>query len=395
MKLNPYFADLDESYFFSEMRARTDAYAAMHPDEHLYRMGIGDVTQPLCPAVIQGLMRGVRDQSTMETFHGYLFECGTDFLRSAIAEHYATRGVTLFPEEIFITSGAGDEIGALGDLFSSDNTVLVTEPAYPAYVDTSIMGGRRIVHLPSGKADGFLPMPVPDLKADLIFLCSPNNPTGAAYTKAQLKEWVDYANTQEAVILFDAAYEAFITDSDVPHSIFEIDGAERCAIEICSLSKTAGFTGTRCGYTIVPNALIRNGQSLRALWVRSRTTKTNGISYILQRGAEAVFTPAGQAQTKASIAVYQENARIWMDALDRAGLWYTGGRNAPYIWVACPNGRSSWAMFDLLLTKAQIIVTPGVGFGACGEGFFRISVFSEPSEASAAAERFLSLMQTL
>ena len=395
MKLNPYFSDLEESYFFSEMRERTDAYAAAHPEKRLLRMGIGDVTQPLCPAVIDALQGAVQDQAHKETFHGYLFECGTDFLRAAIQGYYAQRGVTLAPEEIFITSGAGDDIGAIGDLFASDNTVVVTEPTYPAYVDTSIMAGRRVVHLPSGRADGFLPMPTSALDADLIYLCSPNNPTGAAYTRAQLKEWIDFANRRGAVILFDAAYEAFITDDDVPHSILEIDGAAECAIEICSLSKTAGFTGTRCGYTIVPNALIRSGRSLRALWVRSRTTKTNGVSYILQRGAAAVFTPEGQRQTHEATAVYQQNGRTWMRALDALGVWYTGGRNAPYLWVECPHGLSSWETFDLLLHRAQIVITPGVGFGACGEGYFRISTFGEPDDAAEAAARYVALMKEL
>jgi LL-diaminopimelate aminotransferase len=299
--------------------------------------------------------------------------------------------VTLSPEEVFVSSGASDELGDLLDLFDRKNRALIMEPAYPAYVDANIMAGREIIHLPSGPENHFLPLPEEGLDAELIYLCSPNNPTGAAYNREQLSRWVSWANARGAVILFDAAYEAFI-EEDLPHSIFEIPGAKTCAIEICSLSKTAGFTGTRLGYTVIPKELERCGLSLNAMWVRNRTTKTNGVSYILQQGGAAVFTEEGQRQIHENIRVYKRNAQVLMAALDEAGIRYWGGRNAPYIWMECPEGMGSWQFFDLLLHRIQVVGTPGEGFGACGEGFFRFSTFGDPDDTAEAARRLLHLL---
>ena len=354
-------------------------------------MGIGDVSLPLVPAVISALHEGVDNQAHKDRFHGYMPECGAPSLRETIAKHYKKRDVYLSPEEVFVSSGASDELGDLLDLFDRSNKALIMEPAYPAYVDANIMAGREIVHLPSGPDDHFLPLPKEGLEADLIYLCSPNNPTGAAYNREQLTQWVNWANSRGAVILFDAAYEAFI-EEDLPHSIFEIPGAETCAIEICSLSKTAGFTGTRLGYTVIPKELERCGLSLNAMWVRNRTTKTNGVSYILQHGGAAVFTDEGQKQIHDNIRIYKENARVLMAALDQAGIRYWGGKNAPYIWMQCPEGMGSWEFFDKLLNEIQVVGTPGEGFGSCGEGFFRFSTFGDPADTREAASRLLALL---
>ena len=387
------YANLKESYLFHHIAQKTGAYLESHPGTHLYRMGIGDVSLPLVPAVIQALHQAVDDQAVQRSFHGYMPECGAPFLREAVAEHYGKRGVFLDTDEVFVSSGASDELGDILDLFDRKNRALIMEPAYPAYVDANIMAGREILHLPSGPENGFLPLPREDLEADLVYLCSPNNPTGAAYSREQLACWVRWANARGAVILFDAAYEAFI-EEDLPHSIFEIPGARTCAIEICSLSKTAGFTGTRLGYTVIPKELEREGLSLNAMWVRNRTTKTNGVSYILQRGGAAVFTEEGQRQIHENIRVYKENARVLMQALDKAGARYWGGKNAPYIWMACPDGMESWTFFDLLLNEIQVVGTPGAGFGACGEGFFRFSTFGDPADTAEAATRLLKLLTT-
>ena len=392
MKPNVHYAELKDSYLFARIAEKTKAYLAAHPEQRLYRLGIGDVTQPLCPAVIEALHQAVDEQSARETFHGYQPECGAPFLREAIAEHYAARGVKLSSDEVFVSSGASDELGDILDLFDRANAALVIEPAYPAYVDASVIAGRRIIHLPSGAENGFLPSPPEDADAALIYLCSPNNPTGAVFNRAQLKAWVDYANRTGAVILFDAAYEAYISDDALPHSIYEIDGARTCAIEICSLSKSAGFTGTRLGYTVIPKELERDGMDLNAMWVRNRTTKTNGVSYILQRGGAAVFTPEGQKQIHEQIALYKQNAKTLTDALDRCGVWYTGGKNSPYVWLRCPNGMGSWEFFDLLLNEIQVVGTPGEGFGKCGEGYFRFSTFGSPEDTAEAAERLVKLL---
>jgi len=391
LKPNGHYRDLKESYLFYHIAQKVAAYRAEHPELPLHRLGIGDVSRPLCPEVIRALHAAVEEQAEARTFHGYVPECGIPAFREAVAGYYARRGVRLAPEEIFVSSGASDELGDILDLFDPSSPALVTEPAYPAYVDASVMAGRRVVYLHAGPENDFLPLPGEETEADLIYLCSPNNPTGAVYTLEQLQAWVDFANRRGAVILFDAAYEAFIAD-DLPHSIYETEGAERCAIEICSLSKTAGFTGTRLGYTVIPKALEREGMNLNAMWVRNRTTKTNGISYVLQKAGTAVFTETGLAQIRDNIRVYRENARVILQALDAAGVRYWGGRNAPYVWMACPDGMKSWDFFDLLLREIQVIGTPGKGFGDSGEGFFRLSAFGDPEETRAAADRIRRLL---
>lgn len=389
---NMHYADLKDSYLFAGIAQKVRKYQEANPDKHIYRMGIGDVSLPLCSEVISALHEGVEDQSVKERFHGYMPECGAQFLRETIAKHYASRGVMLDADEVFVSSGASDELGDILDLFDRSSSALVIEPAYPAYVDANVIAGRKIVHLASGKENGFLPQPKEEFKADILYICSPNNPTGAVFSKEQLQEWVDFANESGSIILFDAAYEAFIEDDTLPHSIFELDGANTCAIEICSLSKTAGFTGTRLGYTVIPKSLNRCGMNFNAMWVRNRTTKTNGVSYIIQKGGAAVFTPEGQKQIKANIQIYKNNARVLMEALDKLGIWYTGGKNAPYIWLKCPNGMGSWEFFDYLLSEVQIVGTPGEGFGACGEGYFRFSTFGSPEDTKEAARRLIELL---
>ena len=387
-----HYADLKDSYLFAGIAQKVKKYQEENPDKHIYRMGIGDVSLPLCDAVITALHEGVDDQANKESFHGYMPECGAQFLRETIAKYYADRGVTIEPDEVFVSSGASDELGDILDLFDKSSSALVIEPAYPAYVDANVIAGREIVHLSSGKENGFLPQPKDEFKADILYICSPNNPTGAVFSRTQLQEWVDFANENGSVILFDAAYEAFIEDETLPHSIFELKGAETCAIEICSLSKTAGFTGTRLGYTVIPKALNRCGMNFNAMWVRNRTTKTNGVSYIIQKGGAAVFTPEGQKQIKANIRIYKNNAKVLMEALDKLGIWYTGGKNAPYIWLKCPDGMGSWEFFDYLLNEVQIVGTPGEGFGACGEGYFRFSTFGSPEDTKEAARRLVELL---
>lgn len=392
MTPNTNYANLKDSYLFYNIAQKTKAYLEANPDKHLYRMGIGDVSLPLCDAVINALHEAVDDQAVKENFHGYMPECGAPFLRKAIADYYAVNGVSVSAVEVFVSSGASDELGDILDLFDKDSSALVIEPAYPAYVDANIMAGRNIIHLASGEENGFLPEPDESTVADIIYICSPNNPTGAVFSRNQLQAWVDFANEKGSVILFDAAYEAFIEDESLPHSIFELDGAETCAIEICSLSKTAGFTGTRLGYTVIPKRLIRNGMSLNGMWVRNRTTKTNGVSYIIQKGGAAVFTPEGQEQIHNNIQIYKNNAKVLTEALDELGIWYTGGKNAPYIWLKCPNGMGSWEFFDYLLNEVQVVGTPGEGFGACGEGYFRFSTFGSPEDTKEAARRLVKLL---
>ena len=389
---NMHYADLKDSYLFYNIAQKTAAYLEKHPGERLLRMGIGDVSLPLCGAVIQALHEAVDDQAVKERFHGYQPECGAPFLREQIAAHYRGRGIALADDEVFVSSGASDELGDLLDLFERSGRALVIEPAYPAYVDANVMAGRAIVHLASGREDGFLPEPPEEGAAELLYVCSPNNPTGAVFTRDRLQRWVDFANRNGSVILFDAAYEAFIEDESLPHSIFEIEGARTCAIEICSLSKTAGFTGTRLGYTVIPKELERNGMSIHDMWVRNRTTKTNGVSYIIQKGASAVFTQEGQRQIRENIRYYKENARIVMEALDSLGIWYCGGGNAPYIWLECPKGMGSWEFFDYLLEEIQVVGTPGEGFGACGAGYFRFSMFGSRQDTLEAAERMRKLL---
>ena len=389
---NMHYAELKDSYLFFNIAQKIRAYTNANPGKHIYRMGIGDVSLPLCDAVIKALHEAVDDQACRESFHGYMPEPGAPFLRHAVAKHYRQRGIDLSDDEVFVSSGASDELGDILDLFDRSGSSLVIEPAYPAYVDANILAGRRIVHLASGRENGFLPSPDPEVCADLIYICSPNNPTGAVFTKEQLQEWVDFANECGSVILFDAAYEAFIEDETLPRSIFELDGAGTCAIEICSLSKTAGFTGTRLGYTVIPRELVRKGMYFNDMWVRNRTTKTNGVSYIIQKGGAAVFTPEGQRQILENIRYYKENAGILMKALDQLGIWYCGGKNAPYIWLRCPKGMGSWEFFDCLLNEIQVVGTPGEGFGACGEGYFRFSTFGSREDTAEAAARLIRLL---
>ena len=392
LKPNMRYAELKDSYLFNTIYRKTDAYLAEHPGQKVLRMGVGDVTLPLCDAVIGALHAAVDDQANAATFHGYMPEVGAPFLRKAIAEYYKDKGTLVDESEIFVSSGACDDLGDILELFDQDNTVMVIEPAYPEYVDTNILAGRQIIHLESNEQNGFLPAPSEDSKADILYICSPNNPTGAVFDRLQLQAWVDFANETGAAILFDAAYEIFIEDKNLPRSIYELDGADRCAIEICSLSKTAGFTGTRLGYTVVPHNLIRNGMSLNTMWSRNRETRTNGISYILQKGAAAVFTPEGQKQIHENLQVYKNNATVFMEALDTAGVWYCGGKNSPYIWMKCPDGMSGWDFFDYLLNEIQVVGIPGDGFGDCGKGYFRFSTFGDPEETSEAAQRLCALL---
>ncbi len=389
---NMHYSELKDSYLFYNIAQKTKAYVEQHPGVKLLRMGIGDVSLPLCDAVIKALHEAVDDQASKSSFHGYMPECGASFLRDTIAKYYENRGVSLSSDEVFVSSGASDELGDILDLFERSGSALVIEPAYPAYVDANVMAGRKIVHLASGEENSFLPEPSEEIKADLLYICSPNNPTGAVFSRNQLQAWVDFANENGSVILFDAAYEAFIEDETLPHSIFELDGAKTCAIEICSLSKTAGFTGTRLGYTVIPKALKRSGMNLNEMWVRNRTTKTNGVSYIIQKGGAAVFTEEGQKQIHENIRIYKKNAKVLMKALDQLGIWYCGGKNAPYIWMKCPNGMGSWEFFDYLLHEIQVVGTPGGGFGACGEGYFRFSTFGSPEDTKEAAERLVKLL---
>lgn len=384
-----HYTELKDTYLFNTIYRKTDEYLAAHPGEHVLKLGVGDVSYPLCKKVIEALHEAVDDQSRIETFHGYMPEHGAMFLREAIAKYYSGWNVDMTTDEVFVSSGACDDLGDLLEMFDRDNTVLVIEPAYPEYVDTNLLYGRKVIHLPAGEGDGFLPLPDESIDADIIYICSPNNPTGSAYTREKLKKWVDYANGKDAVILYDAAYEIFIEEDDVPHSIYEIEGADTCAVEVCSFSKTAGFTGTRVGYTIVPSKLERMGVNLNALWSRNRETRTNGISYILQKGASAVFTPEGQKQIYESISIYKKNAKVIMDALDKCGFWYVGGKNSPYVWMKCPNNMGSWEFFDYLLNELQIVGTPGVGFGSCGEGFLRLSAFGDPDDTKEAAKRIV------
>ena len=391
IKLNENYKTLKDSYLFFHIAQKTKQYVAEHPGTHLYRMGIGDVSLPLADVVISKLHEAVEDQAKKETFHGYMPETGDPDLCADIRAYYRKRGVILKENEAFVSSGASDELGDILDLFDRDNTVLIMEPAYPAYVDANMIAGHRILHLPSGAEDDFTPLPDDDLEADLIYICSPNNPTGAVFTKEKLSAWVSYAKKHGSLILFDAAYEAFI-EEDLPHSIYEIEGAKDCAIEISSLSKTAGFTGTRCGYTVIPEGISFGGLNLNKMWVRNRTTKTNGVSYIIQKGARAVFTEEGQKQIRDNINIYKENAKCLMKVFDELKIPYWGGKNAPYIWIRCPKDMGSWEFFDLLLDQIQVVGTPGEGFGKCGEGYFRFSTFGDPEETRIAAERIKALL---
>ena len=396
MRINANYRNIKDSYLFSTIGRKVSAFTAAHPEADMIRLGIGDVTRPLSPAVVEAMAQAARELGTPEGFRGYIpSEQGYPFLREAIAGYYAGHGVTLSPDEIFISDGAKSDLGNLLDLFDADNTVLIPDPVYPAYVDANVMAGRRVVYCDANVENGFLPLPDNSVRADLIYICSPNNPTGAVYGREGLKKWVDYALRNDAILLFDAAYEAFIGDPALPRSIYEIEGAEHCAIEVCSFSKMAGFTGTRCGWTVVPEALVREGMSLNRMWMRRQTTKYNGTPYVIHRAAEAVFTDEGYRQCMESIAYYKENARIMADTLDTLGIFYTGGVNSPYIWLRCPGGLDSWTFFDKLLEQANVVGTPGEGFGANGEGFFRLTAFNTREKTAEAMQRFERLARSL
>ena len=388
MNLNKNYENLEQSYLFSTIGKKVAEYATKNPDKNIIRLGSGDVTKPLCKVVTEAMHKAVDEMGVQETFRGYGPEQGYDFLRLAVKEYYLKRDVDLELEEIFISDGAKSDLGNILDLFDKDNIVLIPDPVYPAYVDTNIMDGRKIIFSQGSAENNFLPMPT-DEKADLIYICSPNNPTGAVYNKEQLKAWVDYAIKNEALILFDSAYESFISDPELPRSIFEIEGAKKCAVEICSLSKTAGFTGTRCGYTIVPKALGK----LNKMWLRRQTTKYNGVPYIVQRGAEAIFTEAGMAEISENLNYYKENAKIISETMQECGIWYVGGKHSPYIWLKCPNNMTSWEFFDYLLENIQVVGTPGAGFGKNGEGYFRLTSFGSRENTIEAMKRFKELFK--
>lgn len=393
MRINTNYQNLEDSYLFSTIAKKVAQQSAEHPEQKIIRLGIGDVTLPLCTAVTDALHAAVDEMANKETFHGYGPEQGYDFLREGIRGYYAQKGVALDAGEVFISDGAKSDLGNILDLFDRDNIVLVPDPVYPVYVDTNVMAGRKILYCDATEQNGFLPPPPQEVEADIIYLCSPNNPTGAAYNREQLGAWVAYAKANGAVILYDAAYEAFIQDESLPRSIYEIEGAKQCAIEFCSLSKTAGFTGLRCGYTVVPLALC--GGRLNAMWLRRQTTKFNGVPYIVQRAAAAVFTPEGLRQIEENLGYYRENARIMAQALREMGVWFTGGESSPYIFMKCPGGMDSWQYFDLLLKQAGVVGTPGEGFGKNGAGFFRLTAFGEREATKEAMARIHALHEKL
>ena len=393
IKINTHYQEVKESYLFAEIAKRIRIWQESHPEkaDKLIRMGIGDVTRPLPKEVVKALKEASDEMGVAESFHGYGPEQGYDFLREKIQEYYKSFSVDLEKEEIFISDGAKSDLGNILDLFDRGITALVTDPVYPVYVDTNIMQGNQLLYARAGEENGFLPMPDPSVKADLIYLCSPNNPTGAVYDRTGLTAWVNYAKEKNAVILFDAAYECFV-EGDLPHSIYEIPGAKNCAIEFCSFSKKAGFTGTRCGYTVVPDGLVFGGQSLRKMWLRRQTTKFNGVSYIVQKAAAAVFTEHGAKEIDENINYYKENAKMIMKTLDELGIYYTGGKNSPYVWMKCPNGLRSWDFFDKLLEEIYVVGTPGAGFGEAGEGYFRLTAFSTQEKTKEAMERLKILL---
>ena len=391
MKINENYKNLEESYLFSTIAKKVDEYTKAHPEAKVIKMGIGDVTLPICQKAADAFAKAAMEQGKAATFHGYGPEQGYDFLRVAVQKYYASFQVEVAAEDIFISDGAKSDVGNILDLFDADNTVLIPDPVYPVYMDTNVMAGRKIVFMDANVENGFLPMPPKGQKADIIYLCSPNNPTGGVYNREQLKEWVDYANEQDAILLFDAAYESFVADPALPRSIFEIEGAKTCAIEFCSFSKMAGFTGTRCGWTVVPTALADG--KLNKMWLRRQTTKFNGVPYIVQKGAAACFTEEGMKQIKDTLGYYKQNAKVLSETLDELGIWYTGGKSSPYLWLKCPNGMDSWTFFDYLLENANVVGTPGAGFGKNGDGFFRLTAFGDQERTKEAAERLKKLLK--
>ena len=395
MKMNHHYEEISQSYLFSTVAKKAADFQKKYPDREMIKLSIGDVTLPLAGAVIKALHGAVDEMGKAETFRGYGPEQGYAFLQEAIAKYYAGHGVQLDSNEIFVSDGAKSDLGNILDLFDQDNVVLVPDPVYPVYVDTNVMAGRKVLYAPANEENGFLPMPDDSVKADIIYLCSPNNPTGAVYTREQLAQWVAYARKNDAILLFDAAYECFVTDPALPRSIFEIEGAKECAIEFCSFSKIAGFTGTRCGYTVVPMTIEREGMNPNKMWLRRQTTKFNGVPYIVQRGAAAVFTEDGMAEIQHNLDYYRANAKVIAGALDECDVWYCGGKNSPYIWMKCPGGMDSWTFFDWLLETTGVVGTPGVGFGSCGEGFFRLTAFGNAEKTKIAAERVKNAILSL
>lgn len=384
MRINENFAALGGSYLFGKIAARVKQFEAENPRADIVSLGIGDVTRPLTPSVICAMHAAVTEMSCEETFRGYGPENGYEFLRLRIAEYYRQKGVTVSPSQIFVGDGAKSDLGNILDLFDRSR-VLMPDPVYPAYYDVNVMKGNKVCFADGNKANSFRPLPPTDGEYDIIYICSPNNPTGAVYTAEELKLWVDYARATGAVIFFDAAYECYVRDKSLPTTIFSVEGARECAIEFCSLSKTAGFTGVRCGYTVVPEELA--GGRLAAMWDRRQSTKFNGVSYVVQRAAEAVFTPQGLYETAKNNEYYLANAQLMHRMLADAGVWHTGGQNSPYIWLQCPAGMTSWEYFDLLLVKAGVVGTPGVGFGRNGEGYFRLTAFGNSEKTERAMTR--------
>lgn len=394
--INTNYANLKNNYLFSTVAEKVRVYSEAHPQADIIKLGIGDVTKPLAKTVIQALHDAVDENAKAETFMGYGPEQGYAFLREALADYYGKLGADIDADEVFVSDGAKSDIANILDIFSKDCHVVIPDPVYPVYLDTNVMDGRKVSFLNANEGNNFLPMPEDlgtDEKVDILYLCSPNNPTGACYNKDQLQTWVDFANAQGAVIFFDSAYEVFASGTDLPRTIFAIPGVRTCAIEIASLSKTAGFTGTRCSYTVVPKELVRDGQSLKDMWFRRQSTKFNGTPYIVQKAAAAVFTEEGYAEIMENIQGYKENAKIIADTLDELGIYYTGGHYSPYVWLKCPNNMSSWEFFDFLLEKAQVVGTPGEGFGKNGEGFFRLTAFNTPERTREAMERLKEILK--
>lgn len=390
MKINKNYLNLNENYLFSDISKKIENYKKNNPQKEIIKLGIGDVTLPLCSCVTQAMINAVNEMKDSSTFKGYGPEQGYDFLRNDIVKYYNKINVDIKINEVFISDGAKSDLGNILDIFDTDNNVLIPNPVYPVYVDTNVMAGRNIKYINANLNNNFLPMPDENIKPDIIYLCSPNNPTGAVYSFEQLEKWVQYAIFNKAVILFDSAYEAFIQDNSIPHSIYQIKEAKKCAIEFCSLSKTAGFTGTRCGYTIVPDDIIIENTYLNKMWLRRQTTKFNGVAYIIQKGASAVFSEQGQKQIKENIAYYISNASVISSTLDKMKIWYTGGKNSPYIWLKCPDNMMSWDYFNYLLEEKGIVGTPGVGFGENGEGYFRLTAFNSYENTVKAMERFIN-----
>ncbi len=391
IEINQHFQNIKESYLFSDIAKRVRAYSEANPDKKIIRLGIGDVTLPLTGAVIDAMHRAVDEMAQSATFRGYAPEYGYDFLRGAVADYYGHMGVSLDAEEIFISDGAKSDIGNIVDILG-DNEILIPDPVYPVYVDSNLMSGRRITLLSANAENGFLPTPDGiEEKPYVIYLCSPNNPTGAVYSREGLTAWVDFAKRTGSLIIFDSAYESYISE-DYPHSAYEIEGARACVIEICSLSKTAGFTGTRCGWTVLPNELVAGETRLSKLWARRQATKFNGVPYVVQRAAEAAVSPEGHKEAMEHVAYYMENARVLSEFLTRKGIWFTGGKNSPYLWLKCPGGMDSWAFFDHLLQNAQVVGTPGEGFGKCGEGYFRLTAFGTHEATLEAVARLDKLL---